>query len=367
MSQAFKSDSNSSMTLDQASQYHLSLNLEWLSGCQFNCKGCHVNKSTSGPVMVELHKLGKWLYSMQADGNYLPTIAFLGPTDFLTADNTAKILKSIDAYAILSRFKRLSLQSTFLNMGNAVEIASILKARYLHMELELNFIIEPEKVNNEKYLDTIHANRERFKEMLGWKKHVASFAIMNVYDYDASKKNDVKKILADYQALHDKIKLKFDSTIDFNFSMLRNSWWSNEDVAEAVRGVSRIFDGGVDHEFNQTIRFSFGKLEDSSIEKHYNWHQGNLYVSPMIYERIASFDEKLKVPLSDHYHGVRETEAFERRLLIDQYHNAETKTECNSCRYQASCIERNVLTFMDMHEIKDCIIARKALDAINVI
>lgn len=362
----FKSDSNSSMTMEQATQYHLSLNLEWLSGCQFSCKGCHVNKAKGGPVMVEINNLGHWLYSMQHEGNYLPTIVFLGPTDFLTADNTAQILRNIECYGILSRFKRLSLQTTFLNMENAEEIASILRARYSHMELELNFILEPEKVNNEKYLETIHANRKRFKELLDWKKHVASFVIMNVYDYDQSKKNDVKAILADYKQLHARIMEKFGSTIDFNFSMLRNSWWSNEDVEHAVQGISRIFDSGVDHEFNQTIRFSFGKLEDSSIEKHYNWHQGSLYVSPMIYERIASFNPKLRVPLGS-LGGVGETEEFERRLLLDQYHNSETKTECNRCRYQASCIERNVLTFMDMHEIKDCIIARKALDAINVI
>lgn len=366
MTLAFKSDSNSSMTLKDASQYHLSLSLEWLKGCQFNCKGCHVNKKAGLPFTGDdLGNLNRWLDSMRWKGNYLPTIVFLQPTDFLTAENTADILKSPYTYPTLSVFKRLSLQSTFLNMDNAVEIASILKARFFHMELELNFIIEPEKVNNEKYLDTIKANRDRFIEMLDWKKHVASFAIMNVYEYDRVKKNDVKKILADYQALHDKIKEKFNSTIDFNFSMTRNPWWSNEDVAEAVRGVSRIFDGGVDNVFNQTIRFSFGKLEDSSIEKHYNWHQGHLYVSPMIYERIASFHRKLMIPHT--LYSVWETEDFERRLLIDQYHNSETKTECNSCRYQASCIERNVLTFMDMHEIKDCIIARKALDAINVI
>uniref|UniRef100_A0AAU7PF44 Radical SAM protein n=1 Tax=Burkholderia phage vB_BgluM-SURPRISE13 TaxID=3159457 RepID=A0AAU7PF44_9VIRU len=366
MSLAFKSDSNSSMTIDKASQYHLSLSLEWLKGCQFNCKGCHVNKQMGLPFTGDdLANLNKWVSSMRDKGNYLPTIVFLQPTDFLTAENTLSILKSPFAYSVLSVFKRLSLQTTFLNMEHAAEIASVLKARFFHMELELNFIIEPEKVNNEKYLETIRANRAKFIEMLDWKKHIASFAIMNVYEYDQVKKNDVKKILADYQALHEKIKDKFNSTIDFNFSMTRNPWWSNEDVADAVRGVSRIFDGGVDNVFNQTIRFSFGKLEDSSIEKHYNWHQGHLYVSPMIYERIASFHPKLRIPHV--LYSVLETEDYERRLLIDQYDNSETKTECNSCRYQASCIDRNVLTFMDMHEIKDCIIARKALDAINVI
>ena len=367
MPQPFKSDSNSSMTMGEATQYHLSLNLEWLSGCQFSCKGCHVNKATGVPyTMTEYVKLNTWLSSMTYEGNYLPTIVFLGPVDFLVADNTYRLLKNELTWGTFSQFKRLSLQTTFLNMDRAYEIAQVLKQHYRNLELELNFIVEPEQINNEKYLNRIKENRDRMLDYLQWDKHIASFAIMNVYEYDRVKKNDVKAILSDYQAMHAKIKEKFDSTIDFNFSMTRNPWWDNEDIKEAVQSVSRIFDGGVDHEFNQTIRFSFGKLEDSAIEKHYNWHQGNLYVSPMIYERIASFNPKLRVPLGP-LGGVRETEEFERRLLLDQYHNAETKTECNRCRYQASCIERNVLTFMDMHEIKDCIIARKALDAINVI
>lgn len=362
----FKSDSNSSMTMEQATQYHLSLNLEWLSGCQFSCKGCHVRKTRHGPDMVEINKLGKWINSMVITGKYRPTIVFLGPTDFLAAKNADRILGNIETWGIMRRFERLSLQSTFLNMDNADRIISILIHHYRHMELELNFILEPEQIKNEKYLETIKRNRDDFIRKLQWNRHIASFAIMNVYDYGASKKNDAKKVLADYQKLDALVKAKFGSTIDFNFSVLRKEWWSNDDVKESIQSVSKIFDEGVTSDFNQTVRFSFGKLEDSSIEKHYNWHQGDLYISPMIYERIASFHPKLKVPFYSN-NLCRDTEDYERRLLLDQYHNSETKTECNRCRYQASCIERNVLTFMDMHEIKDCIIARKALDAINVI
>jgi hypothetical protein len=364
MNQPFNSDLSSAATIANATGYHLSLSLEWLSGCQFSCKGCHVNKENGVPYTpTQVNHLARWLEDMRFKGGYTPTIVFLAPTDFLVADNIVKILTNIHAYGILAQFKRLSLQTTFLNMDQAETIAKILKLRYSHMELELNFIIEPEQVENEKYLDRIKENRAKMLELLDWKKHVASFAIMNVYEYDRVKKNNVKKILADYQALHQRIKEKFDSTIDFNFSMTRNSWWSGEDIKEAVQSVSRIFDAGVSHEINQTIRFSFGKLEDSAIEKHYNWHQGNLYVSPMIYERIASFDDRLKVP----YGGVKATEDFELKLMIDQYHWSEKDVPCKGCNYQASCVDRNVLTFMKMNDIKECIIAKKALDAINVI
>jgi hypothetical protein len=359
----FKADTKTSVTLDQATQYHLSLNLEWLKGCQFSCKGCHVNKDAVLPYdAIERSKLGAWLYSMTHEGNYLPTIVFLAPTDFLSASNTAELLDNPDTYSILSKFRRLSLQTTYLDISKAEEIVKILRKHYSHMELELNFIIEPEQIGNDKYLSRIKENRNKIYELLNWTQPVLSFAIMNVYEYDRVKKNDVKKLLADYQALHDKIGKEFGTTIDFNFSMLRNSWWSNEDVEEAVKSISRIFDQGVNHEFNQTIRFSFGKLTDSLIEKHYNWHQGSLYASPMLYERIVSFHEDLRIPLQEH--TVKETETSEGNLLVKQYENVDDK-DCATCRYQASCIDRNILTFMDMHDIKKCIIARDALDAIN--
>lgn len=359
----FKTDSNSSTALDKATQFHLSLNLEWLKGCQFSCKGCHVNKEGTVPYTLEhLANLSAWLRSARFDGNYLATIVFIGPTDFLTAENTLDILKAPETYPVLSQFKRLSLQTTYLNIDKIEQIANVLKRHYSHMELELNFVIEPEQLENEKYLRTIQENRRKVYEILDWKKPVLSFCLLNVYDYDRIKKNNVKQLLADYRRLHDKIKEYFDCTIDFNFSMTRNSWWSNEDVAEVVRSVSRIFDGGVKHEFSQAVRFSFGKLTDSLIEKHYNWHDGNLYISPMLYERIASFHPSLKIPTVEY--TIQETEAFEEQMLVNQYDNSKDK-ECATCRYKSTCIDRNILTFMDMHEIKECIIARDALDAIN--
>lgn len=363
----FKSDSNSSLTIHEATQFHLSINLEWLTGCQFSCKGCHVNKEAKNPYTHRsLRHLANWLFSMEAEGNYLPTIAFVGPTDFLTADNTVEVLTSPMTKGILKEFKRISLQTTFLNLANADAIIAALKTNYPDKELEINFIVEPEKIGNEKYMTTLKSARASFMEKLDWQKYVASFAILNVYEYDRIKKNNSRQLLADYKQLNDRIRDEFGTTIDFNFSMLRTSWWSNKDVQEAIQSVSRIFDEGVTHEFSQSVRFSFGKLSDSKIEKHYNWSNGNYYISPMLYERIVSFHESLRIPLE--YYTVEETEKFEAETLVKQYDSVQVnKPTCANCIYQPSCIERNIVSFMDMHDITDCIIARKALDVINVI
>lgn len=315
----------------------------------------------------QANDLDHWLESMQGKANYLPTLVFLAPTDFLSASNTVEILRNPITRKILTRFRRLSLQTTYLDISKMQEISDVLHEYYSHMELELNFVIEPEHLETEKYLRTIIENRRKVYEILDWPNAVLSFCILNVYEYDRIKKSNVKKILHDYKILHDRIKELFGATIDFNFSMLRNSWWSNEDVEQAVKSISNIFDHAIADEFGASLRFSFGNLEDSRIEKHYNWHDGHLYISPMVYERIVSFHEMLKIPMNKtEDFCVEVTEDFEEQVLINQYHRSPEKPDCKDCQYLGSCIERNILTFMDMHEIKNCIIAKKAVDALNV-
>lgn len=354
----------------QATQFHLSLSLELLKGCQFSCAGCHVNKEGAQFSGTQLVELEFWLDSMVKDGNYLPTIVFIAPTDFLTASNTIDVLTNSASKAILQRFRRLSLQTTYLNLDNAEKIIDVLRDHYSHMELELNFVIEPGQLDKIEYLKKIKAAREKFYRMLDWQMPVLSFCILNVYEYDRIKRGNAKKILKDYQVLHDRIKDLFGCTIDFNFSMLRNNWWSNEDVEAAVKSISNIFDEGIASEFGQSLRFSFGNLDDSRIEKHYNWHAGHLYTAPMVYERIASFHESLRIPLNisrgiQTY--VERTESFEERQLVRQYESSKDKPDCKDCPYLGPCVDRGILTFMDMYGIKNCIIARKAVDAINVI
>lgn len=304
---------------------------------------------------------------MQYDANYLPTLVFVAPTDFLTASNIVDVLEDERTKSVLSRFKRLSLQTTYLDISRIEEISKVLHKHYSHMELELNFVIEPEHIETQKYLDIIIANRKRVYEVLNWPMPVLSFCILNVYEYDRIKKSNVKKILQDYTILHDRIKELFGATIDFNFSMLRNSWWSNENVRDAVKSISNIFDEGLTTEFGSSLRFSFGNLDDSRIEKHYNWHDGKFYVSPMVYERIASFHKSLEIPCHEQGFSVQTTERYEQQLLLEQYNTSASKPDCAGCDYLGSCIDRNILTFMDMYDIKQCIIAKRAVDVLNTV
>lgn len=355
-----------SVERESATGYHLSLNLELLRGCQFSCKGCFVDKYGSDPMTDERGaQLLSWVTSAQEDGGYLPTVIFIGPTDFLSSGNTIDVLRDPRIQQVVRRFKRLSLQTTCLDISTAPEIAKVLREHYSHMELEVNFLMEPEHVLTEKYLRTVKENRDSLYEIIDWHIPVKSFCIMNVYEYENAKKDDVIKLLNDYKEMHLRIKDMFDTTIDFNFSMSRkHNQNKSSEVKEAIIRVTKMFDKSVNHDTSQFIRFSFGKLTDSLIEKHFNFLNGKFYVSPLLYDRYVAFVPELQIPFVNF--TVAESEAFEEQLQLEQYQNAGQKDECGSCRYLGSCTDRNILKVMDIYSIKHCIIARDALDSINV-
>lgn len=355
-----------SVERQDATQFHLSLNLELLRGCQFNCKGCFVDKYGAKPLeelTPHLENLQQWVSSMISEGNYLPTVIFISPTDFLSSKNTVDVLDDPYVVSVVSSFRRLSLQTTALDISRAAEIKEVLHRHYSHMELEINFLMEPEHVETDKYLRTIKENRDKLYEALDWPIPIKSFCIMNVYEYERVKKDNIQKLLNDYREMHVRIKEMFDTTIDFNFSMSRNYNIEKKEVKEAIIRVTKMFDKSVNRDTSQFIRFSFGKLTDSLIEKHYNWLNGDFFVSPLLYDRYAAFVPELKIPFEQY--TVKETESFEDSLLLDQYENAHKKTECETCRYLGSCVDRNILKVMDVYDVKDCIIARDALDSIN--
>lgn len=349
--------------LNESNTFYFNLNLEFLNGCQFNCKGCHVNKNGSAAINDESYlQLMKIMNSFTPENSYKPFIAFIAPTDFLSATNTYSVLTDKRVIEILNKFKRISFQTTYLSMDKASLIASILKDHYSNMELEINVIIEPDKIENQKYLSVLKKHQDEMIELLDWPTRVRSFGIMNVFDYDSTKLAD---ILKDYDYLHQKVKHLFETTIDFNFSLGRkDEELSKEEFESATNRIKNMFNSSiVSSEKSGYLRFSFGKLNDSLVERQYNWKNGEFYYSPLLYERYVSFIDGLKMPIKDY--TLTEFEEYEQQVQLQQYLNVSNKTECEDCIMLGSCVDRGILHLMDVHGVKDCLVAKDAMLAVN--
>lgn len=346
--------------LREADSFFFNINFELLNGCKFKCPGCHVDKNSQEPIGDEQHRnLGNLLQSLEAN-RYEPWIAFVGPTDFMVADNFEATFTDPRVLDIFKKFTRISLQTTYLDIRNAPRIASILNRHFSDIEIEINIVVDPAKILDDQYLARIDRNKKEFMGLLS-RDDVRTFGIMNIYNYDKTK---IPDLLKNYDFMHHKVQHLFQTTIDYNFSAGRNFDLSDEEFFNLSERIKKLFDDSIVSDNKaKFLRFSFGKLTDSLLEKQYNYRGGQLYYSPLMYERFVSFKDELRVPLKNF--TCEEIEEFEMQLQLSQFQTAPQKEDCESCAFLASCIDRGILKLMDVYNVKKCLIAKKALLKVN--
>jgi hypothetical protein len=83
----------------------------------------------------------------------------------------------------------------------------------------------------------------------------------------------------------------------------------------------------------------------------------------LLYERYASFIDDLRIPTPNNH--ATDFENFEQTVQLEQYSNVEDKTECGDCPFLGSCVDRGILHLMDVHNVKDCLVAKNALEVVN--
>ena len=148
------------------------------------------------------------------------------------------------------------------------------------------------------------------------------------------------------------------------FEMGRNKDLSGEEFVELTNRIKELFNNSlVSDEKAEYLRFSFGKLTDSLIERQYNYRNGSLYYSPLLYERFVTFKEEFEVPLKEF--TASEIENYEMQVQLKQYSNASKMEECEACPFLASCIDRGILFLMDVYGTKKCLVAKNALAVVN--
>jgi hypothetical protein len=347
-------------SIKDAENFVLNLNFELLKGCTFNCRGCFVNKDQEKIIGEdETEKLFELLDTSSQSG-YNPFIAFVGPTDFLVAENTVQVLSDPQIIEILNEFKRLSFVTTYLNVDKMDGVVEVLHKYYKNCEIEVNMVVDHSRIMDDRYLNLLEKNKKIFLHKLN-RADVRSFGIMNVYDYDKTK---IANLLKDYEFMHKRVQHLFETTIDYNFSLGRKPDLTTEEFSGAANRIKQLFnDSVVSTEKAQYLRFSFGKLTDSLIEKQYNYLNGKLYSSPLLYERFASFKEEFEIPTKTFH--IKEIEEYENLLISKQYANASKTTECEECIFLGSCVDRGILFLMETYGVKDCLVAKDALETIN--
>ncbi|TFG97268.1 hypothetical protein E4H12_09055 [Candidatus Thorarchaeota archaeon] len=349
------------VSYSKAHTFYLDLNFDVFRGCQYSCEGCHVNKTGHNGFTDHDYDNLKRLLDTAQDSNYQPLIAIVGPTDVFSANTAEEVLGNPRTVDLLRRFEKISFISTFLAHTEQTErVVQLLNNQYAPtgVGIEVNVGFEMRHLHNEGYIQHVKDNRQKVLDLLRFSS-VASFASFNVFDYSRTKFGD---FLRDYSNLHQMIEEVYGTDIDFNFSLGRKDGLTQAEFTDAADQIKEIFNHNIREDTVEHVRFSLGKLTDSLVERQYNFSNGELYYSPMFYERYVSYNPYFKIPLSEW--TIDEIEKYEDNVTTTQYNNVLGK-ECGSCRYLGSCVNRGILHLMDQHDLRQCIIAKDAMDVAN--
>jgi MoaA/NifB/PqqE/SkfB family radical SAM enzyme len=326
-------------------EIYINFNFEVLKGCHLKCEGCFVNKEGASPLTSD--DLNKSLTLMEdlKETNHNLHILFVGPTDFLISQNTLDILREPKFQKLISYFEKVSLQTTFLDFRNAPLIAGDLKEILKDKKIEINIILEPNKLENEQYLKTIYERKMLFNSMLK-RTDIESYGIMNIFDYSEINNQQFNS----YLKMHEVAEKVIKTGIDFNLSLSRSTDMTKELFQKYAKSIQNL------HNSITEITAPSPK-RDQKEERQYNFSTGSFYYSPLFYERVGIFSPSFRI--EKEYISAKGLTIFEKKMKEKQSTLINKQDNCAACEYSSICTQRGVIYLMDYLNSPACYMPKK--------
>lgn len=331
------------------------LNLEVLNKCKHHCNGCFVNRrnsiddvnlNTALSIATELSKQG-----------YRFREVILSPTDIFSCDNALEILRD-PAFHELMRIHpktRITTTAMFENLDTQrfLEIFEVLdNPEFFKKDMIIEFLIP---MNAQKMLTSDLAYLEDHRRALHFLKNNTpkivdwSFVVNVHYDPD---------FIDNFDELTRIAKEDFDTVIEFLPSFFRTG--KNHLIADHLETWKEFLQSAItDDNYTNAMLTIADKHHNSFNTLVLNYRKSELFISPFIYEQIVHSHPKLKVEPAT---AAAAVERYQESLGEQYLYAVEQATECGSCPYLNTCVGRNVISFMEMNGLKNCIYPKDVLE-----
>lgn len=330
------------------------LNLEVLNKCKHSCLGCYVNRRNSVDD-VDL-SIALQIARDLSDKGYRFREVILSPTDIFSCDNALQILKDPNFHELMRIHPKTRITTTamFENLDTArfLEIFDVLdNPEYFKEDMILEFLVP---MNVQKMLAGDVSYLQDHQRALNFLKNSTpkivdwSFVVNVHYDAD---------FIYNFDELTRIAKHDFDTVIEFLPSFFRTG--KDHLIAEHLETWKQFLSRAVtDDNYTKVMLTIADKYHNAESTLVLNYRKNELYISPFIYEQIVHSHPSLKVsPLT--------ADAAVQRFYEtqgEQYGYAmEKTTECGSCEYLNTCVGRNVISFMEMNKLTNCIYPKEVL------
>lgn len=343
-------------SLNKANNIRYRINCEFLHSCKFHCPGCFVyrnNDFDDNQLDILTHSI-----DLFRDNGVTFDEIILGPTDFFAATNTEELMRDKKFRDI---FKNGDVVLTILStlLSDEEHIQSVIQSvnqNLVHpdQEIEALIVFDLQRVMDEN-MEYVHELQQKLKVLDHFNAKVDYALQMNIQDVSKLTGNFTLSNITRFVRDH------FDTIVEFNPSFLRTR--KRKIIDDVVIAWNSMLEQQINQSNKDDITFTMANTYHAGFnEITFNFHKGDLYMCPFIYENVFDKSEPFKVEKSngDFY----EWEDFidhDQRTFVDQMFYAPETTECGTCPHLMSCASKRVLYYMKHNNIKDCMISKDTI------
>ncbi|MDR3607743.1 MAG: hypothetical protein P4M08_10225 [Oligoflexia bacterium] len=320
--------------------------IEVLNQCRWSCPGCHVDKKNSerGFLDGDARRLIALSEEFRGQGHALQRF-FVGPTDFLTAENWDLIAESETFRELASLYSTLAVYSTLLGDDEVLD-RRLTQLNRIHPAIKLVIPIMPADVlQRPEYLRRLRRSVNRVKSGFG----IHDFQmVFNVLPREGE----------DFRKVSETFMHEFGVKPEYNLSFARSADLKR-DRAELVRQLDHIYrqlDFHIDRDGSQ----------DESVEDWFVkcavYREGELYSMPLLLDPFVNYHPAFRYSQDWSYAGLQK---FESERILRAYAACDAMEECGPCPYLGLCSHLGVLDLMSEMGERRCIAPRSHFQDAN--
>ena len=322
---AAKADKDFDLSFSEGHEIKVQFNCEVLSGCEFKCKGCFVNKL--GSNMGSYDRLNNAIDLFNANGYRVSTIN-IGPTDLFGNNNVIELLKDETFRECLSKVSTIQFVTT-LNHIN-YEVIELLNSisKIDGFLYDCNIALQP-PVNwtaIEDKLDMLNL----FTDDLNY------YMVYNMGNDDEYNSNvlEMSKLVEE----------RFDSILTLNPSFFR---------APKSKVQKHLIEKWKNYDFSDDLmpKTFIDQTQGGSLELNYTYCNERFFWTPFVYDIALIGTEEFQV--KDENDIDSWTQVKENKFMSQLSYSSETDN-CASCKNLMTCIDKGVLSYMEHHSLTGC-------------
>ena len=312
------------LSFNEGHKVKVQFNCEVLSGCEFRCKGCFVNKIGSNVGSFE--KLNDAIELFRANDFHVSTIN-IGPTDLFGNNNIVQLLTDPVFRECLSKVTTIQFVTTLKHIDNhVIELLNSIPKRDGFMydcNIALDTPIDWDMIEDQLQ----HLNQ--FTDDLNY------YLVYNMGNDDEYNEQvlEMSKIADD----------RFDTILTLNPSFFR---------APKSKVQKHLIEKWKQYDFSDDLypKTIADQAQGGSLELNYTYCNDRFFWTPFVYDiaLIGTDEFEVKDPSSLDSWMEPKTNQFTKQLMYDT-------DNCSMCAHQMTCIDKGVKSYMEHHELRACV------------